>query len=286
MRDRDFLLFVAPSASTMLAFMTLPLLALVALSAFNLSLGSSVHFVGFGNYTATLASSRFWSAVGWTLTYCAIAIPLELVIGLALALALDEVKRFRGLWLAAILTPFIVTPVVGTLIFGWLFKDYWGFYAQMLDRAGVYVPWFASEWGARWLLILFRIWNTTPFVILVLFAGLQAMPREPIEAAIVDGAHAWQRLYHVVLPQLRPLIVFVTAIALMDHYREFDSVMVMTTGGPGTATETVMYLNYVVSFSEQALGRGAAISVLTVAGVLLLLAPLIVLMYREQRDVR
>ncbi|MEO5897533.1 MAG: sugar ABC transporter permease [Vicinamibacterales bacterium] len=284
MRDRAFLLFIAPSAGIMLAFMTLPLLALVGLSTFNLSLGSSVHFVGFGNYAATLGSARFWAAVAWTLTYCAIAIPLELVIGLAIALALDEVKRFRGLWLSAILIPFIVTPVVGTMIFGWLFKDYWGFYAQLLDRAGIYVPWFSSEWGARWLLILFRVWNTTPFVILVLFAGLQAMPREPIEAAIVDGASAWQRLLHVVLPQLQPLILFVAAITLMDHYREFDSVMVMTTGGPGTATETVMYLNYVVSFSEQALGRGAAISVLTVAGVLVLLAPLVVLMYREQRE--
>jgi len=286
MNDRAFLFFVAPSATVMLTLMALPLLTLVALSAFSFSLGSTVQFVGLANYTSTLVDGRFWAAVSWTLMYCAIAIPLELVLGLAVALALDQVKRWRGLWLAAILTPFIVTPVVGTLVFAWLFKDYWGFYSQLLDGVGVYVPWFASEWGARWLLILFRVWNTTPFVILVLFAGLQAMPREPIEAAIVDGASAWQRLRHIVLPQLQPLIVFVTTIALMDHYREFDSVMVMTAGGPGTSTETVMYLNYVVSFAEQALGRGAAISVLTVVGVFLLLTPLIVLTYREQREAR
>ena len=117
-------------------------------------------------------------------------------------------------------------------------------------------------------------------------AGLQAMPLDPIEAAIVDGADGWQRLRHVVLPQLQPLIIFVATIALMDHFREFDSVMVMTAGGPGTSTETVMYLNYVVSFSEQALGRGAAMSVLAVVGVLLLLSPLIVMTYREHRETR
>ena len=266
--------------------MAVPFAALIVLSAFNFSLGSTAGFVGVANYTATLTSGRFWSAVAWTLIYCAVTIPIELVLGLVIALALDRVRRFRGLWLSAILVPFIVTPVVGTLVFGWLFKDYWGFYAQLLDRFGIYIPWYASEWGARALLILFRIWNTTPFVILVMFAGLQAMPLDPIEAAIVDGADGWQRLRHVVLPQLQPLIIFVATIALMDHFREFDSVMVMTAGGPGTSTETVMYLNYVVSFSEQALGRGAAMSVLAVVGVLLLLSPLIVMTYREHRETR
>jgi ABC-type sugar transport system permease subunit len=282
-KGREFLGLAGPSAVIMVALMLLPMLMLVGLSFHRFSYGSDLVWTGLDNYAATLGSRRFWDAVSWSLTYIAVTVPLELALGLAVAMLLNQIGRGRGLLMAAILLPFIVTPVVGTLVFSWLFKDSYGFLWWVLSLVGIEVSWGAESWSARTLLIVYRIWQATAFPVLVFFAGLQSLPMDRMEAAAIDGATAWQRFRHVVLPHLRPLMVFVAMIAVMDNWREFDSVFVMTQGGPGNSTATIMYLNYAVSFTEQALGRGAAISVLTVFGIAILLSPFVIHTWREQR---
>ena len=245
-----------------------------------------MEWVGLGNYATVLSNSRFWNAVRWTLTYVAFTIPLQLLVGFVMALLLDKVQRFQSVMITGSLLPFIVTPVVGTLVFSWLFQDRWGVYSWVLSSIGIDIKWFANATASKALLIIYGVWQVTPFVFLVLYAGLQAMPREPIESATIDGATYAQQIWHIVLPALRSLFIFVIMINLMDGYRLFDSVYVMTKGGPGSATESLMFYNYEVAFTQGILGRGSAISVLTVVGIFLLLLPFLVRTYREQTQER
>ncbi len=283
MKGREFLAMAAPSAVAMLTLMLAPMLMLVAISFYNFHFGAPPTWIGWGNYTEAFASPRVWEATWWTLLYTAITVPLELGLGLGVALLLDRLRGGRGLAVAAMLLPFIITPVVGTVVYAWLFKDPWGFYVQLLGVFGLSFDYSASAWGSRALLMLYRVWSATPFAILVFFAGLQSAPVDRLEAAAIDGAGAFNRFWHVILPHLRPLLLFVAMIAVMDNWREFDSVFVMTHGGPGSSTATVMFLTYTVAFAEQALGRGAAYACLTVVAIAVLLAPFVYLVWREQR---
>lgn len=272
MRPSDFIRLAGPSLSVMFLLLAAPLATLVVLSCMAVSFGQTARFVGLENYASILSDPRFWGAISWTALYTLAAVVLQLGLGTLLALALDRIRAARGLFISLMLTPFAVTPVVAALVFAWMVKDYWGLYSWLAEQGGLYIEWFASEWGARWLLVLFKVWTSTPFVVLVIFAGLQSLDDEPIEAAMIDGANAIQRFVFVILPMLSPIYMFVTVILLMDAWREFDSVFVMTEGGPAGTTETLVYLSYQVAFVEQSIGRGAAISVLTVLGVGLLLS--------------
>jgi multiple sugar transport system permease protein len=282
MKRPEFLAFVAPSVVVMVGLMIVPLLFTIFLSFNRYSMGQSMEWVGLGNYATVLGNSRFWNAARWTLTYIAFTIPLQLLIGFLMALLLDRVQHFQGVMITGSLLPFIVTPVVGTLVFSWLFQDKWGFYSWVLSLLGINIKWFADVNASKALLIIYGVWQVTPFVFLVLYAGLQAMPREPLESATIDGATTRQQIWHIVIPALRPLFIFVIMINLMDGYRVFDSVYVMTKGGPGSATESLMFYNYQVAFAQGILGRGSAISVLTIIGIFVVLLPFLVRTYKEQ----
>jgi ABC-type sugar transport system permease subunit len=284
MKRQEFAAFVAPSVIIMLLLMLLPLMMTIWLSFTRFSFGQLPTFHGITNYVNVLNDDRFWNSVQWTLTYIAFTLPLQLLVGYVVASLLDQAQILRGLFVSGYLLPFIVTPVVGTLVFSWLFKDKWGFYSYLLTQVGIDIKWYASEIPMKALLIIYGVWQVTPFVILVLFAGLQAMPHEPIEAAIMDGATAWQRIRYVILPHLMPLIVFITMINIMDAYRVFDSIYIMTRGL--YKTESIMYYNYEVAFGSQNLGRASAISVLMVLGIFVVLIPFLYRTYKEQREAR
>jgi len=271
---------VIPSLAVMLGLMVIPLVFTFYLSFQNFTLGEAPHFVGLTNYIRTLTDERFWHAFRFTLLYVVVSIPPQILIGLVLALLLNEVVRFKQLFISGYLLPFIVTPVVGTLAVGWLFRDR-GFYTYVLSLVGINIPWYSDPTAAKALIIFYGIWSGVPFVMMMVYAALQAMPHEPIEASIVDGATWLQRVRYVVLPFLSPIFFFVSMIGIMDGFRLFDSVAVMTKGGPGSATETIMYYNYGVSFTELLLGKGSAISILAVMVIFLLLSPLL---YRTYKD--
>lgn len=290
MKRKEFLLFTLPSGVVMVSLMLVPLLMLLWFSFNNVSAGAKSNFIGLDNYAQEIMKPRFWSAVGWTLIYTVITVVLELTLGFIVAYALDRVKWGRAIFISLILLPFIITPVVGTLLLRLMFKDPGGFYGWFLGwlsgavSMDLRVDWFASQAASTALLLLYKVWQATPFVILVFYAGLTSMNREPEESALIDGANWWQRILYVTLPAMRSLILFVSMVAVMDNYREFDSVRVMTEGGNGT--ESIMFYNYVVSFGESALGRGSAVSVLTIIGIALLLAPFLYGTYKEQLEKR
>ena len=268
----------------MAALLVAPLVVTLWLSLQRITFGSSAVFVGLRNYYDVIADEQFRGALGFTLLYVAISIPIHTALGCVLALMLERVSTtVRGLLISAYAMPFIMTPVVGTLVFSWLFKDYWGLVPYILDKFGMHVLWFAEPWPARWVLIMWGVWWSFGFNVMILFAGLQTLPEEHLQAAIVDGAGYVQRLRHIVIPHLLPFFALITLFNLMDSYRVFDSVWVMTKGGPGTATETLSYMNYRVAFVLKQLGKGSAISVLSIAGILLALAPFLWRRFRQQQ---
>ena len=253
-------------------------------------------FVGFDYYrkilglandnTATAANTvgsqhnEFLEALKFTLLYVVLTTPFVLVGGLLLALGVNHAARgLRGFLISASLLPFIITPVVGALAIKWLFRDN-GLVPHVLAQFGVEVFWMAQAWSARLLIILYGIWHVLPFAFIVFYAGLQSVPQDTLEAATIDGASRWQKLRFVTLPHLMPLITFVTMIHLMDAYRVFEPVLVLT---QGTFTTSVQYLTYYILLEENNPFKASAAAVLTILGIAVLLIPMLRKTWREQR---
>jgi multiple sugar transport system permease protein len=234
------------------------------------------------NATATpgRVQNEFIGALQFTLVYVFVTLPFVLGIGFLLALGVNRVtQRLKGLFISASLLPFIITPVVAALSIKWLFRDN-GLVSSLLAEVGIQVFWMAEAWSARLLIIIYGIWHVVPFAFIVFYAGLQSVPQDSLEAATIDGASRWQKMRFVTLPHLMPLIVFVSLIHLMDAYRVFEPVMVLT---QGAFTTSVQYLTYFILLQENNPYKASAAAVLTLIGIFILLIPLLVRTYREQR---
>jgi multiple sugar transport system permease protein len=283
-RTRTFLGFAFPSILAMVGLMAVPLGLTVWLGFHRITFRGEYRWAGLDNYEATLSDPDFLRSLEFTLLFCAITIPAKIALGFVSALALERVNAFwRAVFLACLLLPFIVTPVVGTLAFSWLFRDF-GIVTWWLREAGIVVHWLGSDLASRALVMIHYVWHGTPFATIVLFAGLQAIPRDEIEATVVDGARFRDQLAAVILPHLKTLFVFLALMMVMDAYRVFDSIYMLTRGVNGT--ESVMMYNYRVAIVENAVARGSAVSVLTVFGILVLLIPFLISTWREQRAIR
>ena len=243
--QRGLWLFLVPSGLVLTLVLLYPLGYAIYLSFFNYYLGAEERtFVGLGNYAALLADERFWSSLGKTFLIVGSAVSLEFVVGLAVAFGLYKLTfGVRTLNLLLFL-PHIITPVVAALFLRWVFMGRWGLIDGILISFNIFPPdWLGSPGWARMTVVLADAWQFTPFMILVLYAGLNTVDHSQIESAQMDGAGNWTILTRIMLPALRPLIVFVLAIRTMDAFRFFDSIYVLTAGGPGTATETITHLH-------------------------------------------
>ena len=226
------------------------------------------------------ADNEFFGALKFTLVYTFATLPFVLVIGFLLALAVNgAAQRLKAIFISASLLPFIVTPIVAALSIKWLFRDN-GLVPYLLSFFGIHVFWMAQAWSARLLIIVYGIWHVVPFAFIVLYAGLQSVPQDALEAATIDGASRLQKLRYVTLPHLAPLIVFITLIHLMDAYRVFEPVIVLT---QGAFTTSVQYLTYHILLVENNPYKASAAAVLTLLGIVVLLIPLLVKTWREQK---
>jgi multiple sugar transport system permease protein len=168
------------------------------------------------------ADNEFLGALKFTMIYTFTTLPFVLGIGFLLALAVNgATQKLKGMFITASLLPFIITPVVAALSIKWLFRDN-GLVPYLLSQFGIEVFWMAQAWSARLLIIVYGIWHVVPFAFIVLYAGLQSVPQDALEAATIDGASRWQKLRFVTVPHLMPLFVFITLIHLMDAYRVFE----------------------------------------------------------------
>jgi ABC-type sugar transport system permease subunit len=280
---RSFTLFVLPSVSVMTALMVVPLGTTIWLSLTDLLLRDldSAPFIGLGNYAEVLRDPDFWRATRFTLAFVAVTVPVEMALGIVFALLLDRVGRGRSFYLAALLLPFIVTPVVGTLLFRNLFSR--GGLISWLVEVFTGEPFVIDGSNVRFLIMLHAIWHVTPFAFVSVFAGLQTLPQERVEAAAIDGGRFGDIFWHVTLPHLRSILFFVAIISIMDSYRVFDSVFVFA-GNRFDDSHTLSVYNSVVALDAKIgrLGKGHAIAVLTIVGIFAALVPFLVRSYKEQ----
>lgn len=283
MQRRAFWLFTGPSVVLMLALMVFPVVFAVQLSLHRVLLRDlrTWTFIGLDNYREVLADPAFWSALRFTIQYVATTVPIQMLLGLSIALLLDRIRRGRSIYLAALLMPFIVTPVVGTLLYRDLFTR--GGLLAFLFELVTGETFVVTASNARLLIMIHAVWFTTPFAMIVYLAGLQTLPQERLEAAAIDGATFFQSLRNVVLPHLRSLTVFIGLISVMDAYRTFDNVFVFA-GSRFSEAHTLQVYNFYVALSSDIgrVGKGHAIAILNVIGIFIVLIPFLVRTWREQ----
>lgn len=283
MKRRIFFQFTAPSNITMIVLMIFPLLYAVYLS-FNLVTYQNINdptFIGLENYTTILTDPQFWQAVRFSLAIIVLTVPVQVCLGFVMALLLDQVPILvRGFLMSMMLMPFIVVPVVGTVMFRQLFEV--GGIMSYLYQLVFQQPFVFSPMSVKVLVIAHLIWYVTPYPLVVFFAGLQTLPQEHLEAATVDGANRLQQIRYIVIPHLKPLLLMIIMILIMDMYRMFDSILVMTKQNPMFQAENLMMYNYRIGMALQNLGRANATAILTIVGVLVVLVPFLRMQYRNR----
>jgi ABC-type sugar transport system permease subunit len=266
-----------------LAAPALAAIAATALFPLALTLWESLHlhdlrtpwrgrpFIGLAHYAEALGDPRMHAAAAHTALFTAVSVTLELTLGLALALLLQRSFRGRGLARTTALLPWAVPTVVAALVWRFLFEGPGAPANQLMAGLGWPPPvWFADAQLACIPIVAADVWKTTPFVALLLLAGLQAIDPALYDAARVDGAGAWQRFWHVTLPLLRPALGIALLFRALDALRVFDLIYVLTGGGPGTATEPLALYNFDVLFRDLRFGFGSALSMLVFGAAFLL----------------
>ena len=229
-------------------------------------------FIGAENYVEALGDRRFWSALGHTGFFTVVSVGMELVLGLFLALAMNRAFRGRGLVRASVLVPWAIPTVVAALLWRFMF-DGRGIVNAVLVKLGVLQTptiWFIHEVTAWVPVILADVWKTTPFVALLLLAGLQNIDASLYEAARIDGASAWRQFRHVTLPLLKPAILVALIFRTLDAFRCFDLIYALTGGGPGTSTEPIALYTFNSLLQNLRFGYGSALSVIVFVATFLL----------------
>jgi multiple sugar transport system permease protein len=253
----------APAVIVMLAVTAYPMINAIYLSLFNdrLTNPAGREFVGFKNYGVILTDGVWWGAVSTTLLITVITVAVELVIGFGFAMVMNKVIFGKGIVRTAILIPYAIITVVSAYAWQYAFAPNSGFIDPERD-------WFGQRWTSLFVICLSEIWKTTPFMSLLLLAGLAQVPHDMQEAAMVDGATWWQRLWRVTLPNMKAAIMVALLFRTLDAFRIFDNVFVMTQGANGT--ETVSLLAYRQTISRTEIGLGSAVSVLLFLCVVLI----------------
>jgi multiple sugar transport system permease protein len=263
--------FTVPAWALVVPLAIVPLLMGVWLSFRDQTLGSNLpsSFVGLDNYRSDVFSPTFVQALLVTLEILAVGLLVQIPIGLLLAVLLERRIRASRAIRSSLITPMLLTPVAVGLMWRFMFNSELGVinWALGLVHLGP-VDWLGSSGPALLAVVIVDSWQAIPFVMLMMLAGLAALPSSPREAAAVDGANAWQTFRNITLPMLMPVLLVTVMVRLIDGFKLFDIVFILTRGGPGTATQTVSMLDYNTAFTFLASSRAAAIG--TVLAILTL----------------
>lgn len=222
-------------------------------------------WAGLENWTGIFQDSRFLNALGITLQYVVIALIIQLILGILIAVLLDARPFGVGIMQSLIILPMVTAPVVAGMLFRLLTHSEFGYVNYLFQNMGLVTraePLIGGS-GVNALagVLLVEIWQWTPFIVLITLAGLKSIPTEVVEAAEVDGASAWQRFWRVKLPLLRTVLTIAILFRLVDLFRVFDYISIITAGGPALRTETLSYYGYVNTFQQTNFGYGATIGV-------------------------
>jgi multiple sugar transport system permease protein len=285
---RTGLLFIAPTFVLILSVTIFPLLYSIRMtfSRYFLTQGAPPEFIGLQNWFDVFGDPKFWNSMAITARVVIPALVLQFLLGLGLALLLNRKLRGRGLIISLLATPVMIAPVAAGLSFRLLYSPNYGPINAMISRiAGrvVEIDWLGTvDWSVRAITAV-DVWQQTPFIMLVLLAGLSNVPRDVYEAALIDGANAAQVFARITLPLIRPVITVALLIRGIDLLKFFDLVFVLTMGGPAGSTETVSFYAYLVGIRFFRVGYGATISYVVLAVAIVLSGTLIRLM--RQREV-
>ena len=258
------LLFMVPAGALLLAFLTYPLILGVWLGFTDEKIGRAGAWVGLANYEFLWGDEVTRLALFNTLFYTAVASVLKFVLGLWLALLLNEKLPFKTFFRTVVLLPYIVPTALSALAFWWIYDAQFSVISWVLIRLGwihSYIDFLGSPWHARWSTIAANVWRGVPFVAITLLAGLQTISPALHEAAAIDGATGWHRFRYITLPLLTPIIAVVMTFSVLFTFTDFQLIYVLTRGGPMNATHLMATLSFQRAIPGGSLGEGAAIAI-------------------------
>lgn len=282
------LVLITPAMILTIGLILVPLVTTFVYSVYDANLArlDRATFIGLDHFTSWLGNRAFWQSVGRTAYFTVVSVGIEVVLGIAIAMLIEQKRKLFG-WRflrIAILIPWAVPTIVTGAMWRWIYNADYGALNGLLLQLGIidsYVPWLIDPSRAMNLVILADVWHSVPFVVLIVSAALATLPDELFEAASLDGANAWQRFTRLTLPLLKPALLVVLVIRSVEAFRVFDIIYIITRGGPVNGTLVVSYLTYQRTFSDLRVGEGSALSFLVSAFTLLLAWFYIRLLYTE-----
>jgi multiple sugar transport system permease protein len=253
---------LAPCILYLVFFAIYPLFYSLRLSFTDLTeAGGTEKWVGLQNYHDLLADPLFWNAAGNSGFFVTVSVAIEIVLGVALALFFNLRLRGSTIVRGLLVLPMLITPIIVGVMWRALLNPEWGLINWAIDGLGFEAPnWLGSTGTAVWAVVIVEVWQWTPFVFIIVFARLQALPQEVFEAAQVDGAGPFATLRHLTLPLLKPAIIFAAVFRAVDAFRSFDLIYGLSFGGPARATTTLSFLAFQNGFQFQNYGYAAAVS--------------------------
>jgi multiple sugar transport system permease protein len=279
---RHYWAFAAPAAVVVLAVILFPWLFTVFMSVHDWKVTGDTPFVGLANYVKMFGDSRFQWAVWRTLVFTAASVVAPVVLGVWAAVCFASKFPLRGLARTLFVLPMMATPVAIALVWTMMFHPQLGVLNYLLSLVGLPPSsWVYDSATVIPTLVMVETWQWTPLVMLIVLGGIASLPTDPYEAAILDGANPWQMFLHITLPLAWPFIVVASVIRIIDALKAFDTIYVITLGGPGTSSETLNILLYQTAFAYYDLGYGSAMVV--VFFVLIMLISLLLLHVRQRQ---
>jgi multiple sugar transport system permease protein len=278
---RRYMLFIVPALAVMFAVIIFPWLFTFFMSVHDWRMGQAKTFVGVDNYTKLLSDERFLSAVVRTLVYTVLSTVLPVVLGVLSALVFHRNFPIRGVLRAIFIMPMMATPVAVALVWTMMFHPQLGVLNYLLGLVGIPPSlWVFDQATVIPSLVLVETWQWTPLVMLIVLGGLASLPTEPYESALIDGATAWQMFRRITFPLVLPFIMVATIIRTIDAVKSFDTIFVITLGGPGTASETINLYLYTQAFAFYQIGYASA---MVVVFMVVIMALCLILLYLRQR---
>jgi len=258
---------VLPTALTLLAITIFPLLyeLRLAFMSWELAMGAPAKFVGLQNFVRILTQdSRFWASMRVTMTLMTVGVTIQLMLGMLLALLLNRLGPWRSPFVSFLLIPVMIAPVVAGFQFRMIYHHQFGPLNYLIDLA-TFGRWQGAAWIANPKIALYAvmaadIWQWTPFLMLIILAGLQSISPEMYEAAEIDGASPWQSFWQITVPLISAVVIVGILIRIMDMFKLFDIIYLVTGGGPGNVTETISFYTYLQGFKFFSLGYTAAMA--------------------------
>ena len=280
-RRRSYYYFIVPALVVVGAVIIFPWLFTVWMSAFDWTIGSVPHYVGLDNYKGLITNQRFIESIVHTFYFTLLAVVVPLILGTVAALVFHREFPLRGFLRAVFTMPMMATPVAVALVWTMMFHPQQGVLNYLLSLAGLPPSlWVYSPTLVIPSLVLVEIWHWTPLVMLIVLGGLAALPTEPYESARLDGASEWQLFRYITLPLVAPFLVVAAVIRTIDALKAFDTIYVISQGGPGTASETINIYLYLQAFAFYNVGNASAVVVVFFA---IILALALLLLYVRQR---